>query len=62
MPRNGIIYRNTVETLPHWLISEPQLKERLGSGGGKRSAIVITVGNSAEAFKLCSKGLKFGGA
>ena len=31
-------------------------------GNGRGSAIVITVGSSAEASKLCSKGFRFGGA
>ena len=51
-----------LKTLPRWLISETRLVERLESGSGRGSAIVITVGNSAEASKLCSKGLRFGGA
>ena len=51
-----------LKTLPRWLISETRLEERLESGSGRGSAIVITVGNSAEASKLCSKGLRFGGA
>ncbi len=50
-----------LKTMPRWLISETQLEERLESGIGKRSAIVITVGNSTEVSKLCSKGLRFGG-
>ena len=51
-----------LKTLPRWLISEARLEERLETGNGKGSAIVITVGNEAEASKLCSKGLRFGGA
>lgn len=31
------------------------------SGDGRGSAIVITVGNEAEASKLCANGLRFGG-
>ena len=44
-----------------WLISETRLEERLESGTGRSSAIVITVGNSTEASTLCAKGLRFGG-
>lgn len=51
-----------LKTLPRWLINENRLEERLESGNGRGCAIVITVGNSAEASKLCSKGLRFGGA
>ena len=62
MPRNRIIYRNTTKNAPRWLINETRLEERLESGTGRGSAIVITVGSSIEASKLCSKGLRFGGA
>ena len=51
-----------LKTLPRWLINETRLEERLESGNGRGSAIVITVGNGVEASKLCSKGLRFGGA
>ena len=51
-----------LKTLPRWLINETRPEERLESGSRRGSAIVITVGNSAEASKLCSKGLRFGGA
>ena len=51
-----------LKTVPRWLISESRLEERLESGTGRGSAIVITVGTSEEAAKLCSKGLRFGGA
>lgn len=51
-----------LKTVPRWLISESRLEERLESGTGRGSAIVITVGTSEEAVKLCSKGLRFGGA
>ncbi len=51
-----------LKTLPRWLISEAPLEERLESETGRGSAIVITVGNSAEASTLCAKGLRFGGA
>ena len=44
------------------MINETRLEERLKSGNGRRSAIVIMVRNSVEASKLCSKGLRFGGA
>ena len=44
------------------MINEARLEERLESGNGRKSAIVITVGNSTEASRLCSKGLRFGGA
>ncbi len=50
------------KTVPRWLISESRLQERLESGTGKGSAIVIIVGTSEEATKLCSKGLRFGDA
>ena len=42
-----------------WLISESQLEKRLESGTERRSAIVITVGTSKKAAKLCFKGLRF---
>ena len=48
--------------MPRWLISETRLEERLELGTGRGLAIVITVGNSAEASTLCAKGLRFGGA
>ena len=51
-----------LKTVPCWLISESQLEKRLESGTGRGSAIVITVGTSEEASKLCSRGLRFGGA
>lgn len=51
-----------LKTTPRWLINEARLEERLESGDGRGSAIVITVGNEAEASKLCAKGLRFGGA
>ena len=51
-----------LKTVPRWLISESRLEERLESGNGRGSAIVITVGNNEEASRLCSKGLRFGGA
>lgn len=57
-PSTGI----KLKTTPRWLISKERLEERLGSGNGKKSAIVITVGNKAEALKLCAKRLRFGGA
>ena len=44
------------------MVNETRLEERLESGNGRGSAIVITVGNSTEASRLCSKGLRFGGA
>ncbi len=50
-----------LKTTPRWLINEARLEERLESGSGRGSAIVITVGNSTEASQLCSKGLRFGG-
>ncbi len=43
------------------MINEARLEERLESGDGRGSAIIITVGNSTEASQLCSKGLRFGG-
>lgn len=49
-----------LKTTPRWLINEARLEERLESGNGRGSAIVITVGNSTEASQLCSKGLRFG--
>lgn len=51
-----------LKTISRWLISESRLEERLESGTGRGSAIVITVGTSEEAAKVCSKGLRFGGA
>ena len=51
-----------LKTKPRWLINEARLEERLESGNGRGSAIVISVGNSTEASQLCSKGLRFGGA
>lgn len=51
-----------LKTRPRGLINEVRLKERLESGTGKGSAIVITVGNSIEAAKLYAKELRFGGA
>lgn len=51
-----------LKMLPRWLINETQLEERLKSENGRGSAIVITVGNSVETSKLCSKGLKVGEA
>ena len=41
-----------LKTLPRWLISEVRLEERLEAGNGRGSAIVITVGNEAEASQL----------
>lgn len=37
------------------------MEERLESGNGRGSAIVITVGSSTKASQLCSKRLRFGG-
>lgn len=51
-----------MKTLPRVLISETRLEKRLESETGRGSAIVIMVGNSAEASTLCSKGLRFGRA
>ena len=51
-----------LKTIPRWLISEARLEERLETGSGKGSAIVITVGNEEDASKLCASGLRFGGA
>lgn len=48
-----------LKMFPRWLNSESQLEERLESENGRGSAIVITVENSVETSKLCSKGLKF---
>lgn len=48
-----------LKMLPRWLIKESQLEERLESENERGSAIVITVENSVETSKLCSKGLKF---
>ncbi len=50
-----------LKTIPRWLINEARLEERLKSGDGRRSTIVITMRNSTEVFQLCSKGLRFGG-
>ncbi len=51
-----------LKTTPQWLINEERLEEQLETGNGRGSAIVITVGNEAEALKICAKGLRFGGA
>lgn len=51
-----------LKTMPRGLISETQLEKCLESGTRKSLAVVITVENSTEASKLCSKGLRFGGA
>ena len=51
-----------LKTMPCWLVNKARLEERLESGSGKGSAIVITVGNSIEASRLCSKWLRFGRA
>lgn len=48
-------------TTPRWLINKARLEERLESDDERGFAIVITVGNEAEASKLCAKGLRFGG-
>lgn len=45
--------------MPWWLISETRLEERLKSGIGRESAIVIIVRNSMGASKLCPKELRF---
>lgn len=50
-----------LKTRPRWLMNEARLEERLKSGNGRGSAIVIAVENCTEASKLCFKGLKFGG-
>ncbi len=44
-----------------WLIGKSRLEEHLKSRNGKESVIIITGGNNKEGFRLCSKGLKFGG-
>ena len=54
--------RIRLKTTPRWLINEERLEERLEWRNKKGSAIVITVGNKAEALKLCAKKLEFGGA
>ncbi len=51
-----------LKTILQWLISEARLEERLKTGNGKGSAIVVTVENEVEASRLCAKGLRFGGA
>lgn len=51
-----------LKTVPRWLINKSRLEEHLESGIERGSAIVITVGISKEATKLCSKGLRFEGA
>ena len=50
-----------LKTISFWLISESQLEERLKFGTRRGSAIIITVGTSKEAAKLCSKRLRFEG-
>ena len=42
-----------------WLISEARLEECLETGKRRGSAIIITVGNETDIFKLCVKRLKF---
>ena len=51
-----------LKTTTRWLINKAWLEERLESGNGRGSAIVITVGNEVEALRLCARGLRFGGA
>lgn len=51
--------RIKLKTLPHWFICETWLEKRLESRSRRGSAIVITVRNNAEAFKLYSKRLRF---
>ena len=51
-----------LKTIPCWLINKAQLEERLETGNKRRSAIIITVGNKADTFKLCAKELRFEGA
>ena len=51
-----------LKTVFCWLISESQLKKRRKFGIRKRSVIVFIVSTSKKAAKLCSKGLRFGGA
>ncbi len=46
---------------PRWLINESRLREQQESSNKRGSAIVITVGNKAEAKRLCVSGLRFGG-
>lgn len=46
-----------LKTTPRWLINKERLEERLESGNGKRFAMVITVGNEAEAVQLCARDL-----
>ena len=50
-----------LKIMPRWLISKIRLEKRLEAGNGRSSAIVITVGNEAEASRLCAKKVKFGG-
>lgn len=45
-----------LKNFPRWLINKTQLEDCLDSGNEKGFAIVITVGNSLEALRLCSKG------
>ncbi len=54
--------RIQLKIIPRWLINKSRLEERFESGIEKRSAIVIIVGTREEVAKLCSKGLRFGGA
>lgn len=49
-----------LKTVLCWLISESRLEECLESSTRKQLAIVITVDNSEETTKLCSKRLRFG--
>ncbi len=50
-----------LKTSPRWLINKAQLKERLQSGNGRGSAIVIIVGNGTEASEYAQKGWGLGG-
>lgn len=51
-----------LKATPRWLISEARLEDRLDTGTGRGSAIVITVGSEEDVSKLCAKKLRFGGA
>lgn len=48
-----------LKILSYWLNNKTQLKKHLESESERGLAIVIIVENSAEAFKFCSKDLRF---
>ena len=51
-----------LKTISRWLISKAWLEERLDTGNGRGSPIVITVCSKEDVSKLCTKELRFGEA